>query len=363
MNLLIDLNHACHVHLFKHFYFKMVEKGHRVTVTTKNIKAVIQLLRNYDIPFQIIGNKPEGLLRKILYQVYFDLKLARIVKRNNIAIGIGVSISVPQVSKITAMKSIMFEDDDKSVVPLSSKFAHPFADLIVSPDVLASERKGNKYISYPGYHELAYLHPKRFVPDENVLYESGLTMGETYFVLRFNAFKAHHDIGAQGLSLDDKRRLVGLLKPHGKVFISTESEIDPEFQCYQLTVSPDKIHSLLYYATMFIGDSQTMTSEAAVLGTPAIRCNSFVGRISYLEEEEHRYGLTFGFRPDQKELMYARIEEFLALPELKEEWQRRRMKMLADKIDVTAFMIWFVDKFPESEKLLREDPKYYSKFK
>ena len=43
---------------------------------------------------------------------------------------------------------------------------------------------------------------------------------------------------------------------------------------------------------MFIGDSQTMTSEAAVLGVPSLRCNSFAGRISYINEQEFKYGLT-----------------------------------------------------------------------
>ncbi len=46
---------------------------------------------------------------------------------------------------------------------------------------------------YPGYHELAYLHPRRFTPDRGVLAEAGISEGERYFVLRFNAFKAHHD--------------------------------------------------------------------------------------------------------------------------------------------------------------------------
>jgi len=31
----------------------------------------------------------------------------------------------------------------------------------------------------------------------------------------------------------------------------------------------------LYYANVYIGDSQTMATEASVLGTPAIRSNSF----------------------------------------------------------------------------------------
>lgn len=54
-----------------------------------------------------------------------------------------------------------------------------------------------------------------------------------------------------------------------------------------------------------------------MLGTPSIRCNMFVGRIHYLEEEEHRYGLTYGFRPEESEGMFQRVEELLGMGENK----------------------------------------------
>lgn len=119
----------------------------------------------------------------------------------------------------------------------------------------------------------------------------------------------------------------------------------------------------MYYATMLIGDSQTMTSEAAVIGTPAIRSNTFVGRISYLEEEEHKYNLTYGFLPTNSEAMFQKIDELLALPDLKATWQERRMKMLEDKIDVSAFFVWFIENYPESAKIIRENPDYQFRFR
>ncbi|RLC47850.1 MAG: hypothetical protein DRH57_03280, partial [Candidatus Cloacimonadota bacterium] len=94
----------------------------------------------------------------------------------------------------------------------------------------------------------------------------------------------------------------------------------------------------------------------AVLGTPAIRCNDFVGRISYLEEQEHKYGLTYGFKPNQFDNMVKKITELLNTPNLKQEWQKRRQKMLSEKIDVTAFMVWFVENYPESVKIMKENP-------
>ena len=195
-----------------------------------------------------------------------------------------------------------------------------------------------------------------------MLKDAGIEEGEPYFILRFNAFKAHHDIGVVGLTIDNKRRLVEYLRTKGKVFITTERDIDDEFKRYQLKVSPEKAHSLIYYATMLVGDSQTMTSEAAVLGTPAIRCNTFVGRIHYLEEEEHKYGLTYGFRPEQSEEMFQKIEELLSMPNLKEEWQRRRQTMLSEKIDYAQFLTWFIENYPESRKIMKENPEFQLRF-
>jgi predicted glycosyltransferase len=363
MNILIDLNHPAHVHLFKHFYFELIAKGHDVHVTAKNVGSIIRLLDQINIPYIIIGNKPDRLYKKILFQMIHDVRIAKIAFRNKIDLGVGVSLSIPQVSRISPMKSIMFEDDDEAIVPLSARFAHPFADWIVSPDALQHERFSNKRINYSGYHELAYLHPKRFIPDQNVLIESGINPDEVFFILRFNAFAAHHDKGAAGLSQNDKQGLIDKLSRKGRVLITTERKVEPEFAKYRLPVSPEKIHSLMHYATMLIGDSQTMTSEAAILGTPALKCNSFAGRLSVPNELENKYKLCFSYQPSEVGKLFDKIDELLAEHDLKKLWQERRSRMLRDKIDVTAFMIWFVENLPKSAEIMKSDPEFQTRFR
>jgi len=274
MNVLIDISHPGHVHLFKNFVFELKDKGNNVTITVKDIKAAKQLLEKYNIEFIDLGYKSDSLLGKFLNQLRYDVKLRKIVKAKKIEYGIGTSISLAHVSKLSGLISILLDDDDDEVQPLFTKFAHPFCDVLLSPDVLQKKRKRKDTIYYAGYHELAYLHPNRFTSDENILKELNLSKNENYFILRFNVFKAHHDIGAKGLNLEQKLKIVNLLLKYGKVFITTEREVEDELKDYQLKISPEKIHHLLYFATMFVGDSQTMTSEAAVLGTPAFRCNS-----------------------------------------------------------------------------------------
>lgn len=360
MNILFDLSHPAHVHLFRNVICNLKNDGHRVYVTVKDIPSAEQLLDLYDIPYECIGRKHDSIHHKAIDQILYDFKLWWFAIIHRIDIGIH-GITIAHVSKFCSMQSILPDDDDDGVEPLFAKYAHPFANVILSPE--GTFRKSKNVVYYASFHELSYLHPNSFQPDPSVLEDAGIKVGDPFFILRFNAFKAHHDANAQGLSLANKRKLINYLQSKGKVFITTERDIDEEWRPYQLKVSPDKAHSLLYYATMFIGDSQTMTSEAAVLGTPAIRCNTFVGKIHYLEEEEHRYGLTFGFRPDQSEAMFHKIDEILSLPNPKQIWNERRQRMLAEKIDYAQFLTWFIESYPDSERIMRENPDYQWRFK
>lgn len=353
-NILVDINHPAHVHLFREFIREMKVKGYNVYVCVKDIPAAKKLMNLYGISYIELGKKSDSLVGKAMNQLKYNWQIYRLVKRYRIDYGVGTSISLAHVSKFTKMKSFIFDDDDAEVQPLFVKYAHPYADYLFSPNVLDFERKENNHVTYPGYHELAYLHPNRFTPDPNVLDDLGVKQGERFFILRFNAFKAHHDVGVSGISMDHKRRLVQMLLEKGKVFITTETAIDEEFEPYKISISPEKIHSALYYSSMLLGDSQTMTSEAAVLGTPSLRCNSFAGRISYLEEEEHTYGLTKAFKPEQADEMLSQLEQWLADPEMDQKWKEKRMRLLQNKIDVSDFFVWFIDNYPQSVSTFKE---------
>jgi predicted glycosyltransferase len=65
--------------------------------------------------------------------------------------------------------------------------------------------------------------------------------------------------------------------PFGKVFISAEGKLPDEIKQYQIKSNPNNIHHLMYFSQIYIGDSQSMATEATLLGTPSIRFNTFVG--------------------------------------------------------------------------------------
>lgn len=363
MNILIDIGHPAHVHYYRNLASELIQKGHKIFWTVKDIAIAKRLLDFYGFSFMVLRKKSDSMLGKAIMQLYYDYQLYKVCKKNKIDYAIGTSITITHISKISKVNSLFFEDDDDEVIPLSVKIGHPFATCLISPVCLVGKQSRKDTVYYSGYHELAYLHPKRFKPDQNILKEVGISEGEKFFIMRFNVFKAHHDVGINGLSLEQKLRLIEILKPHGRIFITTERNIEPELKEYQLPVSPEKIHSLMAFATIFLGDSQTMTSEAAVLGIPSLRCNSFAGRISYLEEQEKKYGLTYAFTPDKFENLVVKLNEMLQTPNLKEEWQKRREVMLSEKIDVTAFWVWFIENYPQSATIMKENPAYQYNFK
>ncbi|MCB2219457.1 MAG: DUF354 domain-containing protein [Bacteroidetes bacterium] len=354
MPILFEINHPAHIHLFRNLSQLLLERGKPSLFLIKSDPVVERLAVFYDLPVVNMGKKGKGMLQKYLFQLRFLWKSVWLARSVKAELGLGVSMTLPMVSKYSRMHSISLDDDDMAVTPVFAKYANR-ASVILTPAALSHEDRGVNHVSYPGYHELAYLHPNRFTPDASVLDLLGVQKSETWFVLRFNAFRAHHDIGEGGMTFVQKKRLVEKLMKHGKVFISAEGEVDPEFRPMLLPDRPELMHSILAYTTLYVGESQTMTSEAAVLGTPALKCNTFAGRLSVPNDLEKQYGLCYAYLPEDFDIMMDKVDELLAMPDLKSEWQKRRLKMLEEKIDVTAFLVWLVEHYPESVKEVNQE--------
>jgi len=147
------------------------------------------------------------------------------------------------------------------------------------------------------------------------------------------------------------------------VFITSEKPLPEEFEKYRISVSPEKMHDLLYYATLLYGESATMASECAVLGTHAIFCD-FAGR-GYTDEEERDYGLVYNFKLDEssQERSIEKAVELLQDPGLKEKGREKQKRLLNDKIDVTAFMVWFIENYPKSIAITKDRAQFLELFR
>ncbi|PWB54415.1 MAG: hypothetical protein C3F13_06575 [Anaerolineales bacterium] len=347
-NLLIDIGHPAHVHLFRHAIHHWQDRGYQITITIRDKDLTKQLLDLYGFHYAVASvarHSTPGLAIELLEH---DWGVYKAAKKTNSYLLMGTSVAISHAARLLGAKSMVFNEDDKAAVPTFVRLAYPLADAIVTPDCL-HEDYGHRHIKYRGYQKLAYLHPNEFTPNPKVLSKLGVSMGEPYFLLRFVALNAAHDKGQVGLSQSVRRRILDTLLAHGRVFITSERTLPDEFEPYRFPISPVDMHDALAFAKLLVSDSQTMTAEAAILGTPAIRCNSFVGRISYLEELEHRYELTYGFLPSDSEKMLSSVEKLITLPNIKETWRERREKMLSEKIDVTSWMVKLVEDFGQTK--------------
>ncbi len=342
MRILIDLGHPAHIHLFRHAIEEWKEREHEVILVVRDKDIVTDLMDVIGWEYTIGSRARTGRFGLFLELIEHDWRVLSVARKHRVSVMLGTSVSIAHASKLTSARSVVFNEDDSDVARVFAKLAYPFADAIVTPrGVRVSYRR--KHVMHDSYHELAYLHPERFAPDPHIRAELGLDADEPFFILRFVSFDAAHDWGEGGIATELRKELVQALSARGRVFVSAEGEAPDWVHPYLFPLSHLKMHDALHGAMMFVGESQTMAVEAAVLGTPSIRCNTFVGRCSVLEELEHTYGLTYGFRPENFEAMMGKIEGILDDEETPRAWELRRQTLLSEKTDLTAWMVDWVE--------------------
>jgi predicted glycosyltransferase len=352
MRIIVDIGHPGHVHFFKNFIWSMRNKGHEILITASKKDVTLELLDAYGLEYAVTSKRYSGLM--LGYELLKrDLQLYAIAGKfkPDFIVGINNTIAA-HVSMVTKAKSIIFTDTEHAKIANAITF--PFSDAICTPSCYR-DNIGLKQIRYNGYHELAYLHPNRFTPNPAVLDELGLSEGDRFIIVRFVSWGASHDVGHHGIC--DKVGLVKALEQYGRVIITSEGELPLELQPYQMRVSPEKLHDLLYYATLYVGEGATTASECAVLGTHAIYVNTL--RLGYIAEEAEKYGLVSDFSTMSctDETVLAEVNRLLGNPCLWEDGKQKVKLLLQDKIDVTAFMVWFVENYPGSVDKMKTNPE------
>ena len=351
MNVLIQMSHPAHFHLYKNVAHNLMDDGHQVFILIKTKDILEDLLKASGLPYYNILKEAH---RQSTLGIFWDMlvrdwRMLRFVRKHHIDLLTGSTPEVAQVGWLTRKYRINTGEDDMRIVPLFQKLAGPFIQTMLSPVTCDNWKLESKTIKYAGFHKLAYLHPNQFTPDRKVV-DKYFSSERSFFILRFAKLKAYHDVEtkAHGINTEIAQHLIDQLLPYGDVYITSERDLEPQFEKYRLHINPLDIHHLLAFAKLYIGDSQSMAVEAAMLGTPSLRFNDFAGKIGVLDELENKYGLTCGIPSSNPQQLYDKVEELLAMPDLYDVYQQRRQVMLSEKIDVTAFFTWFIENYPES---------------
>ena len=357
MRIVVDINHPAHVHYFKHFIREMKTRGHDILITASEKEVSYRLLDLYGLEYIKLGSYGTSLLEKMVNIALLDIRMYQAVKKfkPDLFIGFG-SIRAAHVAKVLNKPCIALDDTEHA------KWEHllyvPFTDAIITPACFKKDF-GKKQIRYEGYTELAYLHLNRYTPDPAVISGLGLNHDDPFIIVRFVSWDASHDIGQHGIR--NRIDFIRNLEQFGRVFISSEETLPRELQDNCLKISPEKIHDVLYFARLYIGEGATMATEAGLLGTPSVLISSLVGTMGNFLELEKKYGLIYCFSDSAVAL--PRALDILRNPESKHIWGEKREKLLKDKIDVTGFMTWFVENYPQSVREMRERPEVFEEFK
>jgi len=360
MKILIDIGHPAHVHYFKNIILKMRKNGHKVFVSARERYPVNELLKSYNIKYFNRGKGGHNKFSKLLYLLKADYKLLILSRKikPDIFLSFG-AVYLTHVAKLMRRPSIFIDDTDHA--RLNQKFYLPFATIILTPNTFLHDF-GEKHIKFNGYMELCYLHPNRFSPDPSVLELLNVKRSEKYVIMRFVSWEASHDIGQSGLTSKMKRKLVSELSKYAKVFITSEGNLTDQLKKYQLKIPPEKIHDALAFATLFIGESPTMTTESAILGTPAICISSWACDCGNFKELREKYDLIYCFTHESEEIALKAAMNIIQDKDAKTKWKSKQKKLLSEKIDVTAFMVWFVENYPKSLNVMKENPNYQLNF-
>lgn len=364
MRILIGLGHPAHFHLFHKLILHYLERNISFKITINGKDILEKLLIENNISYEIIINKSNkgGLFFKFFEQIRATNNFLKIVNRFKPTLMIGCINQIAHIGWLKSIPSLFFAEDDFKATLIQGLIVYPFVSKIVTPDCTNVGFFKFKQIPYAGYHELAYLHPSTFIPDKSKVIK--LTQSEhPFFIIRFAQLKAYHDRKVKGIDIKLASDIINRLSKKGQVFITSEQPIHKKFEKFRINISYNDIHHIMAFALLFIGDSQTMTAEAAILGTPTIRYNDFVGKLGYLEELENRYKLGYGYRPGNSKELLSKIDSLINEKYLKKSWNKKRDKMLSEKINVNSFIIWFVENYPDSVKIMKENPDFQYNFK
>lgn len=344
--ILFDLNHPADFHFFKHLISHLKTRDYDIKVVARNKECLHLLLDKAGIVYTSRGRGKHSLPGKYLYALWILLLL--FVALIRFRPGISLSLSSPYLavlSRMLGIPCITFDDTDHNprLLPLIKKSSY-----LLSPASYPHQFH-QQHFHLPVLKELAYLHPQHFKPDKP---------GEGIFVRLTRTDSIHHSTAS---SLDERvvtAYFHKLSREHPVVLSSEKDREISENEKIRLA-DPTGIHRDLSACRVFWGNSATMAAEAAVLGIPAVFISA--EKFAYITELEE-YGLLYHFHPENLEASFSRIEALLAGNPPLSQFQESRERLLAEKLDMTAFLIWFVEALPESARRLETDPDYALKF-
>lgn len=348
MNIWIDVAHIPQLNYYKKFIILLSENGNNVFVTVLDRGKLAKIAKNdlkqiKNVKVVVIGKHS---LTK--WSAIIDANVIRLfslffwAKKHCIDIAFSNHHQTSIIAKLLRIPRYAFGDDPQSkIYPMFVKYATQ-SHMLIYEDVEKVTLHDDKVLRV--LKEWAYLSPKEFIPNVEVLRKYGVepkkyiflrevTVGTTNYVGQKAGAIMHEVENINKISYTEKGE-----KKQMKVLFSLERKNTAKDypQDWILLQEPiEDIHSLIYYSAGLVSSGDSMAREAALLGVPSyylgirytMPANAAASKVANLQNQQ-----TMPF----DEWIHTIGED----PAVAEQRQNELRKQIDDKfIDINKFMM------------------------
>ena len=271
MKILVDIMHAAHINFFFNLLNKLNKlEGIEIDFILLNRGKVVDIFKNeYPVfHYDVIGDhskKPIGIYIKTGIIRFFKLLIFLLNKKYDYYLGVA-AFQIAIISKLHKTRALLVYDDPE--YKINFVLSRLFADKFFIPR--ACKRSGRNIVPFNALKEWAYLSPKYFDPDPEVLKEYYLNPYEYVFIREVDTGSLNYQKQKENL-IEELYALDAINLP---VLLSLENKSRKRiYKKWVILEEPiHGIHSLMYYSKLLISNGDSIAREGAVLGVKSIYC-------------------------------------------------------------------------------------------
>jgi uncharacterized protein len=315
MKIWLDFINTPQVSFFVPFIKDFRKSNHEIIITCRDSGNTIDLLKQHELEFYIIGKKvSKNILQKLLSFPIRIVKLHCFIKKNKPDVAASQSsFYQPLVARMLKIPCLYTNDNEHAKGNL---FGFLFANRVVMPVALQNEKFTRKWplkkkISYyPSVKEAIYLsQDPKLLPliagEKNKIYFRPEPWSAQYYNGPLNFFDNTL------LELSNEFKVVVLPRDSNQLNYYNQKK----FAALGVAQKPLSLHSIVSDCLLFIGAGGSMTRELAVLEIPVI---------SIYQEEQlcvDKYLVDKGLMKVSPEITYKEIKAALNSDlKFKKEW-------------------------------------------
>ena len=337
---LFGLFHIPHVNFYKNSIKKLESMGHKCDIYVRNRGDLLPIL-NHELDSRkviVIGDHQPSNFGKIIEVVSSSARLLLYLSQRKYDVVTSIAgLSLCYAASLRNIPTVTFTDDPE--YNLSYKLYSRYSKRLIAPSFCKLD--GTNTSSYHGYKELAHLHPNNFAPSISALEKYDLKPNNFVLIREQAPISLVYRDARVGQLYDIAQRIkdLGL-----NVILSLEDKSESHIYNGVGTILQepvDSFHSLIYYARFVVSSGDSLSREAALLGTPSIYTGGrkmsvnkelINMKLIFKEENYEKIGKICDFlsRTEFKYLAFKKVEAMI-----KDNWIDTSRMITQELLDVS----------------------------